>query len=273
MSDLTPQEAESLGVVMLPLTVRFDTQEFREGYDISREEFFVRLRAATTLPKTSQIPPDKFRKTFEQILQDRDTEILYISGSSKISGCYQSAVTARSMLKEPERVHIIDSLIAISGEALLVRMAAAKAKLYESAKALKDFIISLRDRQRCFGQAEDLKYLIMGGRLSPLVAKAGNALSIKPMLKFEDGEIMQAGLIRGRSRAKNWYLEKLIQYPARLDCPLVVAGCDCPEDTEKLAEFFRSQRMELPEIITMGVGAVIGSHVGPGLMAVSWIER
>ena len=273
MSDLTPEEAESLGVILLPLTVRFGTSEFREGYDISREEFFVRLRSATELPRTSQVPPDRFLSVFEKILENPEAEILYISGSSRISGCCQSAHTAQAMLKEPDRVVILDSLIAISGLALLVRVAVAKARVYESAKELAAFILSLRDRQRCFGQAEDLKYLILGGRLSPLVAKAGNALSIKPMLKFEDGEILQAGLIRGRNRAKNWYLEKLIQYPPRLDCPMVVAGCDCPEDTEKLAEFLRGQRMELPAILTMGVGAVIGSHVGPGLMAVSWIER
>lgn len=273
MSDLTPSEAESLGVVLIPLTVRFGTHEYREGFDISREEFFARLRTATELPKTSQVPPTVFLEIFENLLKDPEREVLYISGSSKISGCYQSAQTAKGMLEQPERLVIIDSLIAISGQALLVRMAAAKAKVYSSARELAELITAFRDHQRCFGQAEDLKYLVMGGRLSPLVAKMGTALSIKPMLKFEEGSILQAGLIRGRGKARNWYLEKLQQYPPRLDCPLVIAGCDCPEDVEKLKSFFESQRMELPEIITMGVGAVIGTHVGPGLVAVSWIER
>ncbi|MBQ6528961.1 MAG: DegV family protein [Clostridia bacterium] len=274
MSDLTPSEAEELGVVLIPLTVRFGTHEYREGYDISREEFYARLRASTELPKTSQLPPNVLLETFESILKkDPTCEILYISGSSRISGCYQSAVNAREMLDEKERVVILDSLIAISGEALLVRMAAQKAKLYGSAQELADLIQSFRDRQRCFGQAEDLKYLVMGGRLSPLVAKMGTALSIKPMLKFENGEILQAGLIRGKGKARAWYLEKLQQYPPRLDCPLVIAGCDCPADVEKLKEYFKSQKLELPEILTMGVGAVIGTHVGPGLVAVSWIER
>ncbi len=273
MSDLTPEDAEELGVVLIPLTVRFGTHEYREGYDISRNEFFAKLRSCSELPKTSQIPPNVFLEKFEEILKDPEQEILYIAGSSKISGCCQSAMTARGMLANPERVEILDSLIAISGEALLVRMAAEKAKVYRSVHELAELIQSFRDRQRCFGQAEDLKYLVMGGRLSPLVAKMGTALSIKPMLKFEEGSILQAGLIRGRGKARAWYVEKLQQYPPRLDCPLIIAGCDCPEDAEKLKAFFESQRMELPKIITMGVGAVIGTHVGPGLLAVSWIER
>ena len=273
MSDLTPEEADALGVKLLPLTVRFGEKEYREGFDISREEFFVRLRQATELPKTSCIPPNAYLEAFEEILRDPETEIIYIAGSSKISGSYQSALTAREMLDEPERVFLIDSLIAISGQALLVRMAAEKAKVYKSAEELTAFITLLRDHQRCFGQAEDLKYLVMGGRLSPLVAKVGTALSIKPMLKFEGGEILQAGLIRGRGKARSWYLEKLQQYPPRLYCPLVIAGCDCISDAEKLGEYFQSQKIELPPILCMGVGAVIGTHVGPGLLAVSWIER
>ena len=273
MSDLTPSEAEELGVILLPLTVRFGEREYREGYDISREEFYARLRQAEVLPKTSCVAPETYREEFEAILKQPEAEILYISGSSKLSGCYQSALSARDMLSSPERVTILDSLIAISSLALLVRVAAAKAPLYTSAAELGRVIESLRNHQRCFGQAEDLKYLVMGGRLSPLVAKVGTALSIKPMLKFEGGEILQAGLIRGRNKARSWYVEKLQQYPPRLDCPLIIAGCDCLPDAEKLADYFRSQRMELPDILCMGVGAVIGTHVGPGLMSVSWIER
>ncbi len=273
MSDLTPQEAEDLGVHLVPLIVRFGDREFREGYDLSREEFYIRLRQADVLPKTSCISPALFQEKFEELLQDPEDEVLYISGSSRLSGCYQSACTARKMLSDPERVTILDSMIAISGQALLVRMAAKKMKLYKSARELGKMIQSLRDHQRCFGQAEDLKYLVMGGRLSPLVAKVGTSFSIKPMLKFEAGEILQAGLIHGRNKAKAWYLEKLQMYPPRLDCPMVIAGCDCHEDAVRLAEYFRSQKQGLPEMIVMGVGAVIGTHVGPGLLAVSWIER
>ena len=273
MSDLTPYEAREMGVILLPLTVRFGTEEYREGIDISRGEFFARLRSSEELPKTSQISPDAFRKAFREILSSPDNEIVYISGSSKISGCYQSACMAREMLDTPERIEIVDSLIAISSEALLVRMAAQHAPSCHNARELADYVTELRDHQRCFGMADDLKYLVLGGRLSPLVAKVGSALSIKPMLKFEDGEILQAGLVRGRHKANAWYVEKLEQYPPRMDVPIIIAGCDCPEEAEKLKEFVERQKLQLPPIYTMGVGAVIGTHVGPGLMSISWIER
>ncbi|MBQ9326638.1 MAG: DegV family protein [Clostridia bacterium] len=273
MSDLTPYEAREIGVVLLPLTIRFGTEEYREGIDISREEFFQRLRQSDVLPKTSQIPPDGFYKAFTDILSQKDTEILYIAGSSRISGCYQSACIARDMLDTPERVEIVDSLIAISSQALLVRMAAQERSQYPTAAGLAEYVEGLRNHQRCFGMADDLKYLVMGGRLSPLVAKVGTALSIKPMLKFEGGEILQAGLVRGKHKANAWYVEKLKQYPPREDIPILIAGCDCPAEAEKLKEHIENQKMTLPPVSTMGVGAVIGTHVGPGLMSISWIER
>ena len=273
ISDISPEEAASLGVELLILPVRFDEEEFHEGVDLTRAEFYRRLRACTdSLPKTSQITPDEYKKTFKRLLQTPGDEVVCITGSSKISGCCQSAKVARSMLDEPERVYVVDSLIAISGYALLVRMAAAQRPRCTSGQELADYVKHLRDHQRTYGQADDLRYLVLGGRLNPAVAKAGTALHIKPMLVFEEGEVRQAGLVRGKDRALNWYADKLRQYPPRLDIPLWVAGADCPETVQKTVDYLQSLGLALPPIYTMDVGPVVGTYVGPGLISVSWIE-
>ena len=199
LSDLLPDEAKALRMTLLALPVRFGGEEFHEGVDLSREEFFRRLRSCTELPKTSQIDPDTYRHTFRKLLSDTDTRILYLAGSSRLSGCFQSACLAREMLgADAARVHIFDTLTAISGCAQMVWEAA---RMRDQGMTMEAMIAALEDlqaHQRTFGQAEDLKYLVMGGRLNPLVAQAGGALGIKPMLKFEEGAVEKAGLVRGR---------------------------------------------------------------------------
>ncbi len=280
MSDLTQEESAALGVELLPLTVRFDNLDLREGIDISRSEFFQRLRSSSSLPKTSQIPPEGYRDCFLRLLKNPNDEILCICGSSKISGCYQSALIARDALgieNAEKRIRIVDSLIAISGEALLVRMAAQQRRFVSSAAELEAWVNELRDHQRTYGAAGNLKYLVMGGRLSPLVAKVGSTLNIIPMLRFTGGEILQAGIVRGEKRMIPWYAEKLAKHPPRLDCPLTIAGADCPEKAERTAcelqRLAEEKGIPLPPVSVMGVGAVIGTHVGPDLISVSWIEK
>ena len=273
ISDISPDEAASLGLELLILPVRFGEEEFHEGVDLSRAEFYARLRACTdTLPKSSQITPDQYKKTFRRLTQEEGDEVVCIAGSSKISGCCQSARVARDMLEHPERVIVVDSKIAISGYALLVRMAAAHRPQCKTARELADYVIALRDHQRTYGQADDLRYLVLGGRLNPAIAKAGTALHIKPMLVFEEGEVHQAGLVRGKDKALPWYADKLRQYPPRMDIPMLIAGADCPETVEKTRAYLESLDIALPPIQTMDVGPIVGTYVGPGLISVSWIE-
>ncbi len=109
MSDICQEEAAAWGLEVLPLSVRFGQEEYLDGVELSREDFFRRMVASDELPKTSQISPERFRDAFERALSDPQDEVVCITGSSKLSGTYQSAVLARSFLEVPERVHLIDS--------------------------------------------------------------------------------------------------------------------------------------------------------------------
>ena len=273
MSDLTQEDASRMGITVLPMPVRFGEEERWEGVDLSREEFFARLRVAEELPHTSQIAPRAWQKAFDRELRDNQDELLCITGSSGLTGGYQSALLARESCAAPERMAVVDSLNATVGQALLVEMAVRLRNAGATLQELVDYMEKLKTRQRVFGQADDLKYLVMGGRLSPVVGKVGNALNIKPMLKIEGGTIDQAGLVRGAAKARAWYVEQLKKYPPDTSIPLLVAGADCPAETLKVKEYLEQTGMPLPPIETMGVGAVIGTHVGPGLIVMSWIEQ
>ena len=274
LSDITPEEAEALGAELLILPVRFGEEEFYEGRTISRAEFFRRLRACDKeLPKTSQITPDGYRHAFKKALEDPKAEVLYLCGSSGLSGCWQSARMARELLPNPERVVMVDTLTAISGCGQLARAACRHREDFRTARELGDWITYLRNHQHTYGQADDLRYLVLGGRINPAVGKVGNTLHLKPMLRFEGGEVHQAGLVRGREKMLRWYAERLEEFPPRQDIPMVVAGADCPEVVQHMVDYFQSLPLALPPIETLGVGAVVGTYVGPGLTSLSWIAE
>ncbi|MBR6029258.1 MAG: DegV family protein [Clostridia bacterium] len=274
MSDITPEEAREMGAELLVLPVRFGGEEFYEGLNLSRKDFYARLQTCTTeLPKTSQITPDTYLQAFREALAEDGAEALYLCGSSALSGCWQSACMACKKLEHPERVTLVDSLGVVSASGQLARMACRRKDEFASAEALGEWLISLRDHQRTYGQAGDMKYLVIGGRINPAVGKVGSALHLKPMLKLQDGVLHQAGLVRGREKTLNWYRERLEECPPRMDIPMVIAGAECPEAVQQLADYVRSLPIELPPIETMGIGTIVGTYGGQGSISITWVAR
>ena len=254
--------------------VRFGMEEFMDdGVSLTQADFYARLRTAPELPKTSMVPMQAWVDELEAALSDPADTALVIAGSSRLSGGYQSALNAAEALHQPGRVIVVDSLSASCGELLLVdcavRMRDSSATLAEAAAAVE----ALRSRVRVVGLADDLKYLVMGGRLSPLVGKVGSALAIKPTLKLEGGVIEKAGMVRGVKKGYQWYVDQLALFPPDPAVPMYVGGADCAETTAMLKSLFEASGLPLPEIHTMGIGCVIGAHVGPGLTLVAWATK
>ena len=267
MSDISQQEAAALCICVLPLTVRFGQEEFRDGVDLSMDDFYARITVATELPKTSQVTPESFVDAFTAALVQPEDEVLCITGSSKLSGTHQSAVLARQMVSEPERIVLLDSRSASLGEALLVKLALTLRESMPSAAALAAHLETIKARQQLVGQADELKYLVMGGRLSSIGGKLGTVLSIKPMLRLEHGKLIQAAICRGTAKARAWYIEQLRQHPADPAFPLMIAGAHCPSAVDQLRQALEESGLPLPPILAMEVGTVIGTHTGPGLTA------
>ena len=193
MSDLTRSDASALHFTLVAQPLRFGMEEFLDdGISLSREEFFARMRIANELPHTSMVPMAFWLDNFNKLLRNPEDEVLCITGSSKLSGGHHSARMAQEECVDPSRVTVVDSMSASCGEMLLVeeavRMRDAEASVAEIVARLEE----LKRRQMLIGLADDLKYLVMGGRLNPLIGKVGGALNIKPTLMLKDGVIEKA---------------------------------------------------------------------------------
>ena len=270
ISDITQEEAAKIGIEVLPLTVRFGHDEYLDGVEITLDEFYARLETVSELPKTSQLTPKRFLDTFERNLLDGD-EIVCITGSSKLSGTYQSAVLARSMCSSPERVHLVDSLNASLGEAQLVFHAVALRDAGAGAAEIAVHLEHMKPRIRLVGMAEQLKYLVMGGRLTGVAGAIGTTLGIKPMLRLEDGLLHQAGLCRSMARVRRWYADAIRACPPDMRYPIIIAGAHCPELVAELCTALDAEGLHASMI--REIGTVIGTYTGPGLTAVSWVEQ
>lgn len=272
MSDLTREDASSLNITLVAQPLRFGMEEFLDdGVSLKREDFFARMRIATELPHTSMVPMAFWLDAFNKCLRDPGAEIICITGSSRLSGGHHSAEMAQEECADPARVTVVDSMNASCGEMLLVEEAV---RLRDDGATVAEIIAHLEDiktRQLLFGLADDLKYLVMGGRLNPLVGKVGGALNIKPTLMIKDGVIEKEGIVRGVKKGYAWYIEQLKKNPPDSTIPLYIGGADCPETVALLRSMVEEAGIACT-IRTMGIGCLVGTHVGPGLTLMSWAK-
>ena len=274
MSDLTRGDAAALGVTLVSQPLRFGMEEFLDdgGVSLKREDFFARMRVASELPHTSMVPMAFWLDAFNKCLRDPGAEVLCITGSSRLSGGHHSAELAREECADPNRVTILDSLSGSCGEMLLVEEAARMRNQGASVAEIVARLEELKTRQLVFGLADDLKYLVMGGRLNPLIGKVGGALNIKPTLMLKDGVIEKEGIVRGVKKGYAWYIEQLKKNPPDPAVPLYIGGADCPETVALLRSMVEEAGIEAT-IRPMGIGCLVGTHVGPGLTLMSWIKE
>ena len=272
MSDLTREDAARDNFTLVAQPLRFGMEEFLDdGISLKREDFFARLRIATELPHTSMVPMAFWLDAFNKRLRDPADEVLCITGSSRLSGGHHSAEMAQEECDDPARVTVVDSMNASCGEMLLVEEAV---RLRDKGYSMEQIIARLEElktRQLLFGLADDLKYLVMGGRLNPLVAKVGGALNIKPTLMIKDGVIEKEGVVRGVKKGYTWYIEQLKKNPPDPSIPLYIGGADCPETVATLKAMVEEAGIDCT-IRPMDVGCLVGTHVGPGLTLMSWVK-
>ena len=272
MSDLTREDALRLNITLVAQPLRFGMEEYLDdGYSIKREDFFARMRVATELPHTSMVPMAFWLDAFNKRLRNPEDEILCITGSSRLSGGHHSAEMAQEECDDPARVTVVDSMSGSCGEMLLVEEAV---RLRDEGATVQEIVARLEDvksRQLLFGLADDLKYLVMGGRLSPLIGKVGGALNIKPTLMIKDGVIEKEGVVRGVKKGYAWYIEQLKKNPPDPAIPLYIGGADCADTVALLTNMVQEAGINCA-IRPMSIGCLVGTHVGPGLTLMSWAK-
>lgn len=255
-------------LTVIPLSIRFGDEEFKDGVDISYQEFFERLAASPELPKTSLIPPTEFEAAFDAAEAAGETVVAVLL-SSKLSGTCQSA---RIAADGRDNVYVVDSVNATLGEQLLVKYALRLAEQGKNAADIAQELERAKSNIRLMGVIDTLDYLRKGGRISKTVAFVGGVLSVKPVLALVDGEVILIGKARG-SHSGNSFLMKEVQKTG-IDFSMPYSLGYTGTDAARLQQFMQdsSQLWEGREIPISTVGAAIGTHLGPGGVVVSYFK-
>lgn len=274
--DMAPEKLKEWGVSCIPMTFRFGSEdkEYRNE-DLATHDFYERLRGGET-SKTSAINTETFKEWFEPALKDGN-DILYVAFSSGLSGTYQMALLAAEELKEtyPDRtVTVVDTLAASAGHGLLVYLAVQKKQEGATLAEVAEYLNDIRLNVALWFTVDDLQHLKRGGRISPTVALVGGMLGIKPVLHMDDeGHLISKSKVRGRQAALQALVDKVKELGIDpQNGPIFVSHGDCIDDVKRLETMMKDQ---LGADITLisDIGPVIGSHSGPGTVAIFFIAK
>ncbi len=267
--DFTAEQLEELGVSVVRLSVRFGEREFTEGVDITPREFYERLIESDELPTTSQASPSDFSREFER-LTGEGSDVLALTLSSRLSGTYQSACIAAEDF--PGRVRVLDSRSVTIGAQILARYAArlaAEGRGLDEAFALAE---AARERAQVIALLDTLEYLKRGGRISGAAALAGGLLSIKPVVTLRGGEVAVIGKARGSKNGTNLLSQLIEKHGVDFSMPYALGYSGLSDATllkyrDDSRRLWEGRASELPISV---VGSVIGTHAGPGAIAVAF---
>lgn len=267
--DLPPALVEANGITVVPLTVFFGEDPFLDSVDISAEEFYERQAATKELPRTSQPSVELFREAYERCGKDGD-EIVSIHLSSKLSGTLNAASVAREEVAPDIHVDLIDSYNVSLGLGLIVLEAAHAAN---SGSSLADVVATARramDRVSVHVSVDTLEYLQKGGRIGRARSFLGSVLSIKPILRVDDGEVAPFERVRTRSKA----VERMFEIAASMGRAktMFVACAGADDEARALIERLRPV-LPHTDIILGQLGPVVGVYTGANALGIAALER
>ncbi len=259
----------------LGLTYTVNGSDYNSASDdgISSADFYKMLRDGAE-SKTSQVPPDAAAVAFEKLVKE-GYDIFHLSFSSALSGTYQSCKIAADDVMEryPDaKIVVVDSLAASMGQGLMLNYAVT---LKNAGKTIDEVaeIIEKEKLNFCHNfTVDDLHFLSRGGRISKMTAIMGTALGIKPLLHVDDeGRLINVGKVRGRKQSLNWLVDKMAERVGNKKNDVIyIVHADVKEDAEYVAELVQ-KRFGIKNIVIGDIGPVIGSHSGPGTVALFFV--
>ncbi|HHV65045.1 MAG TPA: DegV family protein [Peptococcaceae bacterium] len=266
-SDIPKNISKDLGIVTVPMPVYIDGNLFHEGVDLFTDEFYANFKNYKDLPKTSQPSPNILKDIYEKVLAEGH-DVIAIHLSSGLSSTYQTAVMVRDICSAPERIHLIDSLGASLGFGLQAILACRLASKYENAADLVKHILEIRDKMRYIFTLDTLEYLVKGGRISKTAGFVAGLLDVKPILHINpQGKIDVLSKVRSRKAALRKLVEIMEQNITEPENQIIgISHAACLEEAKDLAAEIRN-KLPIREIIIGEIGSVVGSHVGPGTLA------
>ena len=270
-ADLPQGEEAKFDIV--PLTIRFGDQEYIDGVSITHKVFYEKLIESDVLPTTSQASPASFDWVFRRIADAGDTAVV-ITVSSKLSGTYQSATIAAEEYKG--RIFVVDSNSVALGSGILAQLGLRLAEQGMEAEEIARRLTEERENLRLIALLDTLEYLKRGGRISKTVAFAGGLLNIKPVICIRDGAIEMLGKARGSKQGNNLLVKEIEQAGGVNFAKPLMLGYTGISDAllqkyiQDSAELWEGNVDHLPQTV---IGSVVGTHAGPGAVAVAFFAK
>ena len=267
-SDITPQLAREFGITVVPLYVNFGNETYRDNVDLSTEEFYHKLETSKIHPTTSTATPADFAKIFTKLMEETK-EILTITLSEKFSATYAAALQAKAMVKKDCRIEVIDSKAGAGAQMLLVISAAKMAQAGANLDHIIDQVKKAIPRVHIRMSFDTLEYLRRGGRIGKVQAFLGSLLKVNPIVGIKDGATFPIARSRNRTQAMD-FLVNFVKGFSQLEA-VAIEDATTPDDLQILAE--RLKDVAPPErIYRSKVSPVVGTHVGPHVLAVAILE-
>ena len=268
VSDISPKIAKELNIKVVPLTVIFGTEQFLDGIELSNAEFFKKLETDPNHPSTSQPSPEAFVKTYEKLLK-KGYEILSVHVSAKLSGTINSAEQAIKTI-DTNKIKIIDTGSASMAQGLVAMSAARAAKNAKSLDELADIAESTAKKTTVFVAMDTMEFLKRGGRIGKARAMLGSILNIKPIITTNDGEIVP----HSRARTIKKAISSMINDMGEKDQIIEVAvlHSTTPDLAKDVMTQINAQNLNNAGTITE-IGPVVGTHAGPGCLAIAFTTK
>jgi len=269
-ADCPDPQARSQNWRMVPLYVRFGDETFRDYVDITPDEFYARLKDASEPPKSSQPTPADFAAVYEELAGYE--HVLAVMLSAKLSGTYESARLGAESAGDA-RVTVIDSGVTSGGTVILADAIQRRLQAGTTMEEIDALVERFKQGRGLLFTVETLEYLVRGGRVGKAAGLAGQLLSVKPILAFDDGEVAPLKRVRGRAKAlaefERLFLDGTEDSP---DLHVGVGHAAAPQDAEALVGRMRTARPSASLDIVTTLGPVIGTHGGPGTLGLFWFQ-
>lgn len=266
-ADIPRDQAESLGITIVPLTVFFGDEAYLDGIDLDSASFYRKLQASKELPRTSQPSPAAFQEAYSRLIDEGADAVLSVHLSAKLSGTYQSACTARDSLPDSMKkipIEIIDSQSISIGMSWAIIQAAQEARAGLGLAEVKAHVLDQLARTRILAVLDTLEYVRRGGRIGGARAMVGNVLSIKPIISLKNGEVVPVEQPRTRSKAFA-RIAQLLQAMGEVEHVSLAESDD--EVGRQLAQAIKS--VYAGDLPIFRLGAALGTHTGPGTAAIA----
>ena len=268
-ADLASEYKEQVDIV--PMTLTFGTEEFVDGVSIGKDDFYAKLENCDILPKTSQIPPADFEKVFGELSRAGETAVV-ITVASELSGTWQNACLAA---EDYPGIYVVDSHNASVGAGILAEYAVRCVNQGMQAEELALRLNEVSKEIRVIARLDTLDYLKKGGRISTTAALAAGVLNIKPVISIEGGQIVVLGKARGSKKANNLLVEKVAEEGIDFSRPILLGYTGLSDAL--LQDYVRSSRQlwegQTCKLDQTQLGSIIGTHAGPGAVAVAFFAK